>query len=99
MDATGEPEEIRILLFPHGVESIGLAGIEEWLRVAARAGKVGSLVGVDESAFPRDFAGLVRAHRDLYRIRRKCYPMPRPLRFDEVEPVLRESPGMSLAPR
>ncbi|MFC9913109.1 hypothetical protein [Streptomyces sp. NPDC127197] len=30
MDATDRYDEIRVLLFNHGTESIGLAGAEDW---------------------------------------------------------------------
>lgn len=90
LDAAGCPDEIQVLLFSHGVESIGLARIDQWQRVAGRAGKVGTLVGVDANAYPRDFASLVRAHRELSRIRHR-HPMPRPLSPEEAEPVLRGS--------
>ncbi|MDT9698096.1 hypothetical protein [Streptomyces sp. P17] len=33
---------------------------------------------MNATAYPRDFAGLVRAHRELTRIRTR-YPMPLPL--------------------
>lgn len=78
LDTTDPYDEIRILLFNHGTESIGLAGAEDWQRTAARARKIGVLTGADAAAYPRDFASLVRAHRELSKIRTR-YPMPLPL--------------------
>ncbi|MGW1811222.1 alpha/beta fold hydrolase [Streptomyces sp. NPDC002078] len=78
LDASTPYDEIRILLFDHGTDSIGLADAQAWQRTAARAGKIGVLTGVDAAAYPRDFAGFVRSHRELSKIRRRC-PMPLPL--------------------
>lgn len=78
LDAAGPFAEIRLTLFSHGVESVGLAGIGRWRTVLDRATKVGSFLGVDEQAFPRDFATLARYHRALAGVRRR-YPMPQPL--------------------
>ncbi|GAA2788669.1 hypothetical protein [Saccharopolyspora taberi] len=90
-------DEIRIMLFSHGAESIGLADIRSWRELAAHARSSGVLLGVDQRAFPRDFAGLVRAHRELARVRPR-YAMPEPLGFAEVEPLLRHAPEVEIAP-
>ncbi|SPE63920.1 hypothetical protein SNS2_5244 [Streptomyces netropsis] len=78
LNATDPYDEIRILLFNHGTDSIGLAGAQDWRRTAARARKIGVLTGVDGAVYPRDFAGFVRSHRELSQIRTR-YPMPLPL--------------------
>ncbi|WP_033313775.1 hypothetical protein RFN58_35185 [Streptomyces iakyrus] len=78
LDTTDPYDEIRILLFNHGTDSIGLASAQDWQRTAARARKIGVLTGVDATAYPRDFASLVRSHRELSKIRAR-YPMPPPL--------------------
>lgn len=78
LDVSAPYDEIRILLFNHGTDSIGLADAQAWQRTAVRAGKIGVLTGVDAAAHPHDFAGFVRSHRELSKIRRRC-PMPLPL--------------------
>jgi hypothetical protein len=55
--------------------------------VLQRAGKVGSFLGVDEQAFPRDFATMARYHRALAQVRNR-YPMPCPLSLDELDEFL-----------
>ncbi|MFI6737626.1 hypothetical protein ACIBI9_32275 [Nonomuraea sp. NPDC050451] len=80
-------DEIRLILFSHGVDSIGLASAEDWRKMLARARKLGVFTGVDTRAYPRDFAGLARAHRELARIR-TTYPMPRPLEWPVAEEFL-----------
>lgn len=94
LDEVAPYDEIRLMLFSHGTESIGLASVEEWRRVAERAGKIGSLLGVDANAYPRDFASLARAHRGLTRIRH-LQPMPPRLLLPEVEPRLRDHAGIT----
>ncbi|MGW0765820.1 hypothetical protein [Streptomyces sp. NPDC002676] len=87
LDTTDPFDEIRVILFNHGTESIGLADAEAWQRTAARARKVGVLTGADATAYPRDFAALVRSHRALDRVRPR-YPLPLPLGADDVVAVL-----------
>ncbi|MEB3372175.1 hypothetical protein [Saccharopolyspora mangrovi] len=86
LDAVGY-EEIRMLLFSHGTESIGLAPIETWQHLVGRARRSGTLLGADPKAYPRDFAGLVRAHRELTRVPTRSAPPT--MSFREAESVLR----------
>jgi hypothetical protein len=72
-------DEIYMMLFSHGVDSIGLVPIERWRALLARARKRGDFVGVDVKAYPRDFAVFVRYHRDLPRRISTRYPLPEPL--------------------
>jgi hypothetical protein len=58
-------DELFITLFSHGVDSIGLVPIEQWRRLFAHARKLADFIGVDEAAFPRDFAVFVRYHYDF----------------------------------
>jgi hypothetical protein len=69
------------------VESVGLASIERWRETLRYAGKVGVFTGVDTRAYPRDFASLARAHRELARIRAKV-PMPVPMDWQVAEKFL-----------
>jgi hypothetical protein len=59
-------------------------------RFCTGAGKVGSFLGVDEQAFPRDFATLARYHQALARVRKR-YPMPPPLSLEELDAFLDRS--------
>ncbi len=58
-------DDIGLMLFSHGVRSIGLAAIEDWDACLARARKRGFYVGVDRRAYPQDFATFVNYSRDL----------------------------------
>lgn len=91
---TADPyDEIRVLLFNHGTESIGLASARDWHRTAGHARKLGVLTGVDAAAYPRDFACLVRSHRALRRIRGRR-PMPLPLGVDAAIPAFSGRDGV-----
>jgi hypothetical protein len=70
--------QVGIMLFSHGVDSVGLAPIERW-----RA--LGELIGVDARAYPRDFGVFVRYHYALRRRFRARYPLPEPLPLSELE--------------
>jgi hypothetical protein len=93
LDRAAPYDEIRLLLFSHGVDSVGLATIDNWERLLAKARKIGVLTGVDRDAYPRDFASLARAHRELARIR-TVYPMPLPLDWPTAEDFLARQPGI-----
>ncbi|MEU6089762.1 hypothetical protein ABZ865_23720 [Streptomyces sp. NPDC047085] len=94
LDTTDPYDEIRVLLFNHGTDSIGLAGSEDWRRTAARARKIGILTGVDAAAYPRDFASLIRSHQALSRIRSRS-PLPLPLAVDTAVEALSGRDGIT----
>ena len=68
--------DIDMMLFSHGTDSIGLASIDEWRQLLAYATRRGRFLGVDEARYPRDFATLVRYHRDLALLRPMEAPPP-----------------------
>lgn len=74
-------DEVGIMLFSHGVESVGLAPVAEWQRL-------GKLIGVDPRAYPRDFAVFVRYHYALRAAFGSRYPIPAPLPLTELEEIL-----------
>ena len=97
LDEVGAFDELRLTLFSHGLASIGVAPVGEWRALLDRAAKVGATAGVDERAFPRDFAAFARAHRALSRIRHR-YPAPPDMPWDEAADVLRQRPEVRLRP-
>jgi hypothetical protein len=56
---------VDVLLFQHGVDSVGIARPQEWLDVARRYGARARLVALDPSRFPHDIATLGRYGRAL----------------------------------
>jgi hypothetical protein len=94
LDARDPFEEIFMMLFSHGVESIGLVPIDTWRRILRRARKKGSFVGVDENAYPRDFAVFVRYYFDLKRKISSRYPVPSPLPLSHLDDFLKQREGL-----
>jgi hypothetical protein len=84
LDVSDPYDHIHVMLFSHGVDSVGLAPIERWRSILQRARKHGSFVGVDERSFPRDFAAFVRYHMDLKKIPAH-YPMPGSLQLERLD--------------
>lgn len=87
LDGCEPYDEIHLMLFAHGVDSIGLAPIERWRGLLARARDRGRFVGVDEEAYPADFATFVRYHPALRAIPGRL-PLPPPLGWDQIEAFL-----------
>jgi hypothetical protein len=86
-------EEIFLMLFSHGVDSIGLVSMDQWRRLLSRARGRSSFVGVDEAAYPRDFGVFVRYNFDLIRKIASRYPVPPPVSLAELEEFLHRSQG------
>lgn len=87
LDATASYPEIRLTLFSHGVESVGLAYPEQWRSVFDYAGESGDFLGVDPSVFPRDFAVFARTHQEMTQLRPK-HVMPHALDWAQAEEFL-----------
>jgi hypothetical protein len=86
-------DEIYLMLFSHGVNSIGLVPIDRWRCALARAKQHSSFVGVDPEAYPRDFGVFVRYNPDLQRQISPRYPVPSSLTLEELEEFLAQSSG------
>ena len=90
LNALGAPfDEIDLTLFSHGVDSLGLAPIERWRGLLARATTAGRFVGVDTARFPRDFATFARFEDALGQLRPQL-DIPAPLRITRFEALLQE---------
>jgi hypothetical protein len=83
-------EEILLTLFSHGVDSLDLAPIERWRELFGLAERGGAMLGVDERAYPRDFATYLRFDRELSQLRVPCGPPPPPP-LSELSSFLHES--------
>ena len=87
--------DIRVMLFSHGVDSIGLAGADRWRAIIARA-RSGGFAGVDPDRFPRDFAVYLRYNRALRRLS-PLVPMPaEPLPLDSLDALPLSDYGIEL---
>jgi hypothetical protein len=76
LDRAESYDEIAMMLFAHGAQSIGLAPIERWRRLLARARGHGYFLGVDEADYPGDFATFARYHRALPEVPAPLEPEP-----------------------
>ena len=81
-------EEIYAALFSHGVDSIGLPSAAEWRELIERASVRSKFIGVDSSAFPRDFAVYARYHDALLQAVPQRYPLPAPLTLAQLDHFL-----------
>jgi hypothetical protein len=81
-------DEIYLTLFSHGVNSIGLPSIADWRALIEHASARSKFIGVDESAFPRDFAVYARYHAALLRTIRNRHPLPSPLTIGQLDQFL-----------
>jgi hypothetical protein len=82
--------EIHLTLFAHGVDSVGLAPIERWRAIVNRATRDGRFAGVDQRAYPRDFASFVRYHHALKDVGQWA-PLPDPMPLATFEAFLEHS--------
>ncbi len=81
-------ERIEVMLASPGVEAAGLAPVERWRALFARAQRGGELIGTDERAFPRDFAVFHRYHEEIARKIPERHPLPEPLPFERFEALV-----------
>jgi hypothetical protein len=73
-------DEIRMMIFPHGTESVGLPSLQDWKKLLAMARSRGELLGVNERAYPHHFSALARYHMEARKLPgRRELPPPRPL--------------------
>jgi hypothetical protein len=92
LDATEPWDEIGLMLFSHGVDSVGLVPIARWRALLARARRHGRFIGVDERAYPRDFRVFIRYHTDCRRLPARA-PMPDPLDLAALDQFLAGAAG------
>jgi hypothetical protein len=80
-------DELRLMLFAHGVDAVGLPPIERWRSILAMAKGSGEFVGVDETEYPRDFATYARYHDQVKKIPSR-YAIPGPLTIGQLDRFL-----------
>jgi hypothetical protein len=62
--------DLRVTVFPHGTDSIGVPGIGEWQAVLGHARRCGQLIATNPDHYPRHFRALTGFHRELSRLPR-----------------------------
>jgi hypothetical protein len=83
-------DEIYLMLFSHGVDSIGVASIERWKSMLQRARKHGRFVGVNEKKYPKDILVYLRYNRGLRKIQGRV-PMPEPLSLHQLDQFIQNN--------
>jgi hypothetical protein len=80
-------DEIRIALFAHGMQSIGVASPERWRAALARARRHGAFLGTRAKAFPEDFAVFARFYKELSALPER-HAVPPPLPLTEIDQLI-----------
>jgi len=78
-------DEIYMMLFSHGVDSVGLPSIARWHAVLNRACQRGEFLGVEADKYSRHFASFMRYYTDLQRTIPARYPLPGPLAIEQLD--------------
>jgi hypothetical protein len=89
LDARDAFDEIFVLLFSHGVRSVGLPPIEEWQALVSRARRRGELIGFDPDTYPLHFGVMAGHGPKLEQNIHARYPLPGPLPYAELLAFLR----------
>lgn len=92
LDSTDPFDEINLMLFSHGVESVGIVPMQRWESIVGRARRHGGTIGVDARRYPLDFGVFTRYNRELQRTIHARHPLPPALSLDDVEKFARECP-------
>jgi hypothetical protein len=91
LDGVNPFNEIFLMLFSHGVESAGLAPIARWQAIMRQARRHGDFLGVNTTAYPRDFATFTNYHRAVRRQIGARYPTPDPLMLGQLDAFLEQT--------
>ena len=84
LDAVDAFDDIRAVVFSHGMSSPGLAPMQSWLALLARARVSSGLLGVDERAYPKNFRVFLRYHNALRRLPLRPHPVT-PLALEQLD--------------
>ncbi|PSB13249.1 hypothetical protein C7B76_20460 [filamentous cyanobacterium CCP2] len=82
--------EIYANLFSNGIQSLGVAPIEEWRSILERANRKGAFIGVNEQTYPGDLASFARHYLDLKSFDGEHYPIPEPLTLQQLDRFLNQ---------
>jgi hypothetical protein len=84
--STTRYDDIRLTVFPHGAESIGVPSVGKWQEVLRNARQHGQLIAIEPGHYPRHFRALTGFHRELSRLPR--VPALPPLSWDTARQYL-----------
>lgn len=89
LDQADPFNEIYMMLFAHGVDSVGLPPIEAWQAALARAGNRGELLGLKPHTYPAHFAHFARYSQELGKRVGERYPLPESMPLAQAEEYIR----------
>lgn len=92
LDVSEPYDEIYLMLFAHGVNSVGLPSIEAWRSVLGRARRHGSFLGLDADDYPAHFSHFARYSQEMRKQIQDRFPLPKPLPIERLERLI-ESRG------
>lgn len=78
-------DEVFLMLFSHGVHTIGLASAERWEQVLKLAAKHYDFLGVEPSAYPKDIGSMVKYNTDFKKKIASRYDFHLPLTLQMFE--------------
>ncbi len=84
LEAVEAFDDIRAVVFSHGMSSPGLAPMSSWLALLARARVSSGLLGVDAREYPKDFRVFLRYHNALRRLPVRPHPV-KPLTLEQLD--------------
>ncbi|WP_156119573.1 hypothetical protein [Leptolyngbya sp. KIOST-1] len=91
LNATRPYNDIFLTLFANGLNSLGIASLEQWrTEILSQARRQGQFLGVNERRFPRDNASLIQHYLDLKRLPGQ-FPIPEPLTLAQLEQFLAQA--------
>jgi hypothetical protein len=77
-------DRLYMMLFAHGMNSIGLPPIAAWQRLTEYARRGGGFLGMNPGAYPAHFSVYAKYSAEL-RALQPHYPLPPPLPFERLE--------------
>lgn len=92
LDTTQPYDEIYANLFSNGLNSLGIASIEQWQSALNRARRHGQFVGVNPKTYPGDLGSFVRHYTELKKLDGR-YPIPilEPLTLHQLDAFLAQA--------
>lgn len=93
LETVTEPyDEIHLMAFSNGVESIGQASIDRWRELLERADRRGRFLGVNPVEYPADYGTYARYHEHFPRQIRDRQPLLSPQSLESFEAFLEDPP-------
>lgn len=77
-------DEIYLMLFSHGVEAVGLAGMERWKKIISQARQKYDFLGVNPENFPQDLGVMIKYNTEFKKKIPSRYNFKIPLSLDQL---------------